>query len=310
MLPYSILNKRSSLIGFGVLFLQAQDVTALFEYVQDKTGVKSIDEMITVFTKAESRNFGLIKHINTLEKEVEAAYVAHASMKTQLEQLNNQQLVDKQHGQEKQVLGARRRALERAQEACENEETRFYNTAVTMQQLKRLIWKLYTKLDCSDTDSNQLDGAMDAEAEETGGGHLVPVLLGSVEQRITHVRKLYLKHFKKARVDSQEQNTEPQRNGQSRVAIHPPEMWVMDEQFGKEDRDVQRPLVREELISSFLSRNELQVKHQARQVLAFTDVKLETEETEERAQLGVDRMILVASMSSNTCSSNKHSSSS
>jgi coiled-coil domain-containing protein 63/114 len=175
-----------------------------FAKIQQATGIKDIDELVTTFIEAEDQNFALFNYVNELNAEVEKLEEQINEIKVEIEKYKGAgQSFDNQR---KKILKDLEERLEKTEARAALHEQKADAAARTIAALKSGIQSVFEKIGCSATALSDMLG--------NGGvteGNMMQYL-GIIEQRTNEILQMY------AAVQMQQQGSTGEQAAQQSLA--------------------------------------------------------------------------------------------
>lgn len=154
-----------------------------FAQIQEETGIRTIDEMVTEFVSSEDQNFSLITMINELNQEIEAMEVENAELKAKVKA--KQEGTGQQEGKRQGLYSELQASVEVNQDKATQYDRQQEMCLRYIDVMKPGIHSLFQKVSAG-------DDAMVESLNSTGvsDGNIME-FLGFIEQRVTQICQLY-----------------------------------------------------------------------------------------------------------------------
>ncbi|CAM9871291.1 unnamed protein product, partial [Phaeothamnion confervicola] len=111
---------------------------------QAETGASTLEEVLTMFTESEERNFSLFNYINDVNVEIERLEIMSADVRGEIERYRGQGVST--DSQRKKILRSLETQLDRTASKADEYETRHQAAMAVINQLKSGIHSIYTKV--------------------------------------------------------------------------------------------------------------------------------------------------------------------
>jgi chromosome segregation ATPase len=244
---------------------RVQNFEEAFLKIKAATGITDIDELVRTFIKNEDQNFSLFNYVNEQTNEIE-------KLEEQIQQLKEEEHKYAQESgedaqQQKAVLKELETKVAATDTAVEKFEAKSVASQRTLEQLKRSIGSMFTRIECDP--GPVLSSKAPATVTEANILHY----LGLIEQRCNSILQQYtaIQQREKGRQASrldQDDDLGPGTHvihsvlgtgptvpmGQDLIHVNPPKLDDYSDEEGSDDEGDFRPFSKDELKAKALNR--------------------------------------------------------
>lgn len=252
---------------------RVQNFEEAFLKIKAATGIADIEELVQTFIKNEDQNFSLFNYVNEQTNEIEKLEEHIQQLKEEEQKYAQESGEDAQ--QQKHVLKELELKVASTESAVDKYEMRCNSIHITIDELKKGIGSMFTKIECDNQDT-MLEDAAHATVTEAN----ILQYLGLIEARCNDVLQSYAAFQQKERQRQMEQDkgaggdddgdmyggtaavlnvlgtgpTTPM--GHDLIHVNPPKLDDVSSEEGSDNEDDNelRPLTRDELKAKALSR--------------------------------------------------------